>query len=105
LKTTNKNWKHCKSFIAAPIERACDIGRSRNIAKALERPPVAASTELLWRAFEAVEPAVVKGHGGKLVDVIALVVMLSIRPKSQAISPPRWKSGIKHGLRPASGRA
>jgi type I restriction enzyme R subunit len=45
----------------------------KELAKALERPPVAASTELLWHAFEAVEPAAVKGHGGKLVDVIALV--------------------------------
>jgi type I restriction enzyme, R subunit len=45
----------------------------KDLAKALERPPVAANTELLWRAFEAVEPAAVSGHGGKLVDVIALV--------------------------------
>ena len=45
----------------------------KELVKALECPPVAASTELLWRAFEAVEPKAVSGHGGKLVDVIALV--------------------------------
>ena len=46
----------------------------KELAAALQRPPVAATPELLWRAFEAVEVGKVRGRGGnKLVDVIALV--------------------------------
>jgi type I restriction enzyme R subunit len=46
----------------------------KELAAALQRPPVAATPELLWRAFEAVEAGKVRGRGGsKLVDVIALV--------------------------------
>lgn len=45
----------------------------KELAAALQRPPVAATPELLWRAFEAVEAGKVRGRGGKLVDVISLV--------------------------------
>lgn len=46
----------------------------KDLAAAINRPPVEATPELLWRAFEAVEPENVRGRGGsKLVDVIALV--------------------------------
>lgn len=46
----------------------------KELAAALNLPPVGATPELLWRAFEAVEPQKVRGRGGnKLVDVIALV--------------------------------
>ena len=46
----------------------------KDLAAAINRPPVEATPELLWRAFEAVEPEKVRGRGGnKLVDMIALV--------------------------------
>ena len=46
----------------------------KELAAAINRPPVEATPELLWRAFEAVEPEKVRGRGGnKMVDVIALV--------------------------------
>ncbi len=46
----------------------------KELAAAIKGPPVEATPELLWRAFEAVEPEKVRGRGGnKLVDVIALV--------------------------------
>jgi type I restriction enzyme R subunit len=46
----------------------------KELAAAINLPPVEATPELLWRAFEAVEPEKVRGRGGnKLVDVIALV--------------------------------
>jgi len=46
----------------------------RELAKALNNPPLAATPERVWQAFEATEPQAVKGKGGKdLVDLIALV--------------------------------
>ena len=46
----------------------------KELAQAIERPPVAAPLARLWQAYEVVEPDKVRGHGGKqLVDVIALV--------------------------------
>jgi len=44
------------------------------LAAALKQPPHGFDGERLWRAYEAVEPAKVRGRGGKaLVDVVALV--------------------------------
>ncbi|MHB1423320.1 MAG: type I restriction endonuclease subunit R [Gemmataceae bacterium] len=46
----------------------------KELAAVLERPPLSAKPERIWRAFEAVEPAAVKGKGGKpVVNLIALV--------------------------------
>ncbi|HEY1190782.1 MAG TPA: DEAD/DEAH box helicase family protein [Gemmata sp.] len=46
----------------------------RDLADALKRPPHRLEPERVWAAFAAVEPAKVKGEGGKkLVDVVALV--------------------------------
>jgi type I restriction enzyme R subunit len=46
----------------------------KELAAALENPPLSATPERVWWAFEAVEPRRVKGKGGKqLVDLIALV--------------------------------
>jgi len=46
----------------------------KELAAAIERPPLSASPQRLWQAYQAIEPEQVKGTGGKqLVDVIALV--------------------------------
>ncbi len=46
----------------------------KELAAVLERPPLSAQPERLWRAFETAKPAVVKGKGGKpVVNLIALV--------------------------------
>jgi type I restriction enzyme R subunit len=46
----------------------------KELAEALKRPPLSASPERVWQAYEAVEPQAVKGKGGRhLTDVIALV--------------------------------
>jgi len=46
----------------------------KDLANALKNPPLAATPERVWHAYEATEPQAVKGKGGKdLVDLIALV--------------------------------
>ena len=46
----------------------------KDLAAALKNPPVSASTERVWQAYEATEPQAVKGKGGRdVVDLIALV--------------------------------
>ena len=46
----------------------------KDLAAALKNPPVGASTERVWQAYEATEPQAVKGKGGRdVVDLIALV--------------------------------
>jgi type I restriction enzyme R subunit len=46
----------------------------RQLRDALARPPLAATPEQLWRAFQAVEAEKVKGTGGEvLTDLVALV--------------------------------
>jgi type I restriction enzyme R subunit len=46
----------------------------RDLAAALKNPPVGATPERVWQAYEATEPQAVKAKGGRdLVDLIALV--------------------------------
>jgi type I restriction enzyme R subunit len=46
----------------------------KDLAAALKRPPLGATPERVWHAFEATEPQSVKAKGGRdLVDLIALV--------------------------------
>jgi type I restriction enzyme R subunit len=46
----------------------------KDLAAALKNPPLSATPERVWQAFEAIEPEKVKAKGGKpLVDLIALV--------------------------------
>jgi len=48
----------------------------KELAQAIKRPPLAATPELVWRAYEALEPSSVQGRasgGRKLADVISLV--------------------------------
>ncbi len=46
----------------------------KELAQALKNPPLSATPEKVWQAFQQVEPQKVKGRGGKqLVDLIALV--------------------------------
>jgi len=57
-----------------PYRAGLRFRQVKELAAAVQRPPVGASPERLWRAFEAVERKAVLGHGGnKLVDLIALV--------------------------------
>jgi type I restriction enzyme R subunit len=46
----------------------------KDLAAALKNPPLGATPERVWQAYEATEPQAVKGKGGRdLVDLIALV--------------------------------
>ncbi len=46
----------------------------KDLAAALKNPPLAATPERVWQAYEATEPQAVKAKGGKdVVDLIALV--------------------------------
>jgi type I restriction enzyme R subunit len=57
-----------------PYRAGLRYSQVRELAEALKRPPHRLEPERLWQAFTAVEPAKVKGQGGrKLVDVVALV--------------------------------
>ena len=63
-----------KLLYSQPYRSGLRYQHVKELAAAIERPPLAAPLPRLWHAFEAVEPEKVKGHGGnKLVDVIALV--------------------------------
>ncbi|QDU44302.1 Type I restriction enzyme R protein [Symmachiella dynata] len=57
-----------------PYRAGLRYGQVKELAQAIQQPPLSANAERLWQAFRAVEPERVPGLGGKqLVDVIALV--------------------------------
>jgi type I restriction enzyme R subunit len=60
-------------FYSRPRRLGLRFRHVKELAEALKRPPVSATPERIWSAFQAVEPQSVKGRCGKLVDVIALV--------------------------------
>ena len=63
-----------KLLYQQPYRAGLRYGQVKELARAIERPPVAAPLGRLWQAYELVEPEKVKAHGGsQLVDVIALV--------------------------------
>jgi len=63
-----------KLLYSQPYRSGLRFKHVKELAAALERPPLTAPLSRLWQAYEAIEPERVKGHGGnKLVDVIALV--------------------------------
>src|SRR5690606_38156271 len=59
-----------------PHRAGLRYGQVKDLEAALKRSPMLLRdrpAERLWTAFEAVEPEKVKGQGGVLVDLIALV--------------------------------
>jgi type I restriction enzyme R subunit len=57
-----------------PYRAGLRFRQVKELAEAVRRPPLSASPERVWQAFESVEPHAVKGKGGKhLTDLIALV--------------------------------
>jgi type I restriction enzyme, R subunit len=60
-------------FYSRPRRLGLRFKHVKELAEALKRPPLSATPERVWSAFQAVEPQAVKGQCGKLVDVIALV--------------------------------
>jgi type I restriction enzyme R subunit len=60
-------------FYSRPYRVGLRFKAVKELAEAIKVPPLSASLERLWAAFQAVEPQVVKGKCGKLVDLIAVV--------------------------------
>jgi type I restriction enzyme R subunit len=90
-----------------PYRAGLRYSQVRELAEALKRPPHSLHPERVWQAFAAVEPAKVKGQGGKqLVDVVALVrhaldpatdlvpVERTVEDRYQAWLDERAKAGV-----------
>jgi type I restriction enzyme R subunit len=60
-------------FYSRPHRLGLRFKHVKELAEAINRPPLSASPERVWVAFQAIEPQAVKGQCSKLVDVIALV--------------------------------
>jgi type I restriction enzyme R subunit len=60
-------------FYSRPYRAGLRFKAVKDLAEAIKSPPLSATMDRLWYAFQAVEPQVVKGKCGKLVDLISLV--------------------------------
>jgi len=57
-----------------PYQAGLRYGQVKDLATALKTPPLGATPDRVWKAYEAAEPGAVQGKGGSsLVDLIALV--------------------------------
>ena len=65
-----------KLLYSRPRRAGLRYTQVKDLAQAIKRPPLAATPELVWKAYEALEPSSVRGGatgGKKLADVISLV--------------------------------
>jgi type I restriction enzyme, R subunit len=70
----NKNeLEAIRVFYSRPHRLGLRFKHVKELAEAIKRPPLSASPERVWSAFQAIEPQAVKGQCSRLVDVIALV--------------------------------
>ncbi|HVA44927.1 MAG TPA: type I restriction-modification enzyme R subunit C-terminal domain-containing protein [Pirellulales bacterium] len=60
-------------FYSRPYRAGLRFKAVKELAEAIKSPPLCATADRLWLAFQAVEPEAVRGKCGKLVDLIALV--------------------------------
>ncbi|MSO37804.1 MAG: restriction endonuclease subunit R [Acidimicrobiia bacterium] len=58
----------------------------KELAEQIKRPPVSATTEELWRCYEALESAKVEGKGGQLVTDLVSLIRHTLRP-SEPLTP------------------
>ena len=57
-----------------PYQAGLRYRQVKDLARALKNPPLGATPDRVWKAYEAAEPQAVQGRGGTaLVDLIALV--------------------------------
>ncbi len=73
IKASRDELEAIRVFYSQPRRLGLRFQHVKELAEALKRPPLGATPERLWSAFQAVEPQAVRGQCGKLVDVIALV--------------------------------
>jgi type I restriction enzyme R subunit len=52
----------------------------KELAEQIQRPPVSATTEELWRCYEALEAAKVDGKGGQIITDLVSLIRHTLRP-------------------------
>ncbi len=58
----------------------------KELAEQIKRPPVSATTEELWRCYEAIEAAKVNGKGGQIITDLVSLIRHTLRP-SEPLTP------------------
>lgn len=71
-------------FFSRPYRAGLRFKAVKELAEAIKSPPLCATADRLWLAFQAVEPHAVKGRYAKLADLIALV-RHAIDPKAPLV--------------------
>lgn len=57
-----------------PYRRRLTFNEIKELAKAIEKPPLGLTTERLWQAYQALEKSKVRGDGGRqLTDIVSVI--------------------------------
>jgi type I restriction enzyme, R subunit len=63
-----------QALFAAPYRRRLTLSEIKKLAEAIKAPPYFLTPEKVWEAYEKIEAAKVKGHGGKIpADLVSLL--------------------------------
>lgn len=63
-----------QAYFGQPLRRRLALDDIRDLAKAIEAPPVGLTPERLWKAYEKLDASKVRGAGGRmLTDMVSLV--------------------------------
>lgn len=80
----------------------------KELAKLIERPPVSATTEELWRCYEALEASQASGKGGQMVTDLVSIIRHTLTP-DEPLTPfaevVRWRYSAWREAQAAAGVA
>lgn len=74
IETNRDEFIALKAFYEAPYRRRLTLPELKKLADGIKKPPYLLTPERVWDAYEKLESARVRGHGGKIAaDLVSLV--------------------------------
>jgi type I restriction enzyme, R subunit len=74
IKDHHDEYVALRAYFARPYDQRPTLAGIKELAKALQAPPLLMTPERLWRAYEQLEGDKVRGQGGKvLADIVSLI--------------------------------
>ncbi|MDQ3647200.1 MAG: DEAD/DEAH box helicase family protein [Actinomycetota bacterium] len=74
IKDHHDEYVALKAYYSKPYEQRPTLADIKELAKALQAPPLHMTSERLWKAYEALDESKVRGQGGEiLADIVSLI--------------------------------
>jgi type I restriction enzyme, R subunit len=97
IKDNHDEYLALRAFFGTPYKDRPTLKDLKELAAALEAPPLFLTTERLWRAYEHIRTDKVKGHGKLATDLVSLIRFAvgkddELTPHADAVTGRRSRS-------------